>query len=235
MESAKTNPFANLGMQECMLLYPALLQNAYRHLEVAQVIADIEEYGIANSHLVISAGEYIKGLSVYLQGFGLPVEEIRKLARFFDEQEGGFYVSPGVILLGNFAKALFHVFDGLAHSIMRLNFSEFRQSLDQHLRPVQLLTQANHYSKWWSRAKELEHRGFWVDYEIELHTPREIGLSDYELSLEIVLELRENCLSTIEFIKAIPEKRRKEFLKWIKNSYEPFLTRLNKWPFSVFT
>lgn len=77
------DPFERLSVQECHLLYPSLLQNADRHIKAAILIAKTEEYGIANAHLTIAAEEYIKALSVYLTGWGLPVSRVKPCSAFF--------------------------------------------------------------------------------------------------------------------------------------------------------
>ncbi|MGB1205964.1 MAG: hypothetical protein ACPG5B_09970 [Chitinophagales bacterium] len=224
--------FEKLSIQECHLIYPILLENAERHIKTAINIARIKEYGIANSHLIMAADDYINALSVYLKGWGLPVSEIKTLTNFFSEQEAGYAVSPGVVIMGNFVKSLYHIFDSLSQSILKMNPLELRKIFEKNMSPLLLIKKSNQYAAWWQQAKQQKDKGLYVSFNIELSTPKSITAQDYMLSLEIIKEIHENCHSVIDFTKQIPEKRRQQFFSWIKNYFEPFMKRINSFPFN---
>lgn len=226
------DPFERLSVQECHLLYPSLLQNADRHIKAAILIAKTGEYGIANAHLTIAAEEYIKALSVYLTGWGLPVSRVKTLLRFFAEQDEGYAVSPGVVVMGVFVRSLYQVFERTTNSLLSLSLPSFSSLFDKNMNPLYLVQQSNRYSTWWANAKQLKDKGFYIQYNVELHTPADISIVDYAQSLEIVSELKDNCLGVISFTKKIPEKRRQQFFKWIKDYFEPIAARLGQFPFN---
>lgn len=224
--------FNQLSVQECHLLYPTLLQNADRHTRAAIHIARTEEYGLATAHLTIAAEEYIRALSVYLMGWGLPVVRIKRMISFFEEQDEGYLVSPGVVVMGTFVKSLYQVFEGMTKGVFNLSVRDFASAFDKNLNPLHLVQQSNRYSTWWANAKNQKDKGFYISYKVELHTPSDIGIEDYARSLEIVSELKDSCLGTIQFTKKIPEKRRQQFFFWIKDYFEPFVERMGKFPFN---
>lgn len=226
------SPFEQLSVQECHLLYPSLLQNADRHIRAAILIAKTKEYGMANAHLTIAAEEYTKALSVYLTGWGLPISRIKHLFRFFHEQDEGYAVSPGVVVMGVFIRSLYQVFERTTNSLLSLSLPRLSSLLDKNMNPLYLIQQSNRYSNWWANAKILKDKGFYIQYNVELHTPADIGIVDYAQSLEIVSELKDNCLGVIAFTKKIPEKQRQQFFVWIKDYFEPLINRLDKFPFN---
>ncbi len=235
--SAKNLPndvFESLTIQECHLLYPALLANADRHLSAATLMAKEELYPIATAHLTIAAEDYIKAVTVYFKGWGMPVKQIKQLARFFDDKEEGYAVAPLTILLATYLKSVYHIFETITKSLFTLQFLEFKRIFEKKLNPLLLIQQANRYAKWWATAKKLKNRGFYLEYDIELHSPESITKEDYNLSLNIVSELKADALNAIEFTKKIPEKQRKLFFKWIKNYFEPFMRQLSKLPLNYF-
>lgn len=217
--------FDHIGLQEAQLLYPVLLQNAQRHHTVAQNIAATGEYGIANAHLVMAAENYIQALSVYFAGWGLPVAQIKKLTRFFDEKHEGYTISPVIIMVGNYIKALYKVFESLTQSFLKLEWLQLKDLLTGKLNPLQFIKQGSRYADWWQNAQILKTRGLYVQFDVELHTPEQVTEKDYTLSLEILQELAENCHSTIAVTQKIPEKQRKQFLKWMKNYVEPLMSQ----------
>lgn len=226
------DPFERLTVQECHLLYPTLLQNADRHIKAAILIAKTEEYGMANAHLTIAAEEYIKALSVYLTGWGLPVSRVKSLLHFFAEQDEGYAVSPGVVVMGVFVRSLYQVFERTTSSLLSLSLPSFSSLLDKNMNPLYLVQQSNRYSAWWAKAKQLKDKGMYIQYNVELHTPADITIADYAQSIEVVSELKDNCLGVIAFTKKIPEKRRQQFFNWIKDYFEPIASRLGKFPFN---
>ena len=226
---------ARLTIQECHSLYPLLLQNGERHLNAARQIAEIEEYGLANAHLIIAAEDYMHALSVYLKGWGMPVSQIKNLAAFYNEKDDGYSISPLIVIMGTFLKTLFKTFDTLTRSLLTLNVFNFRKVFDKNLNPIHLVGQSKKYSDWWGNMKGSKEKGLYVDFDIETSTPELFSSKDYELSLQIVKQMRSDCFATIDFTKKIPEKRRKQFFKWLKNYYEPFMKRLDSFPFNVIT
>lgn len=228
----KLNPFENLTVQECHLLYATLLQNADRHTRAAILLAKTQEYGLANAHLTIAAEDYIRALSVYLAGWGLPVSRIKKMISFFAEQDEGYTVSPGVVIMGNFTYALFQVFESVTKGLLNFSLGDLSRAFDKNINPIHLVAQSNRYSEWWANAKNYKDKGFYVEYNIELFTPADISIQDYARSLEIVAELKDSCMNTISFTKKIPEKRRQQFFNWIKDYFEPFVARMDKFPFN---
>ncbi len=220
-----------LTMQECHFLYPIYLDNAERHLRSALTLAKIREYGMADAHLTLAAEDYVRTLSLYLKGWGLPANKIRSLFRYFDEQEEGYFVSPGVIVMGVFAKSLFRVFEVLNKGLSNLDITVVQKAFDKNLNPIKLIKLSNRYAKWWAVAKKGKERGFLVDYNVEVRAPKDFTKQDYSNSLNIVVDLRENCKGVIDFTQKIPEKQRQEFLKWIKSYFEPFIDRMGRFPF----
>jgi hypothetical protein len=231
-KSMSPNSFDKLTVQECHLLYPSLLQNADRHIRAAILIAKTKEYGIANAHLTIAAEEYISALSIYLKGWGLPVSQIKSLLRFFDEQGEGYTVSPGVVVMGVFVRSLYQIFERTTTSILNLSLPSLRSLFDKNMNPLYLVQQSNRYSTWWANAKILKDKGLYIQYNVELHTPADITIDHYAQSLEIVSELKDNCLGVIAFTKKIPEKQRQQFFNWIKDYFEPLVGRLDSFPFN---
>jgi len=221
-----------LSVQECHLLYPLFLENADSHMRAALTVAKVKEYGIANAHLTLAAQDYIKTLNIYLQGWGLPTTQIRTLFNYFSEQEKGYLVSPGVIVLGLFAKSLYRVFETLNKGLSKFDLNSIQQAFEKGLRPIELLRLSARYSKWWSNAKLMQEKGFHVQYNVEVHTPKNISKQDYLQSLDILMDLRENCVGVIDFAKNIPAPQRQAFLNWIKNSFEPFMQKLSRFPFN---
>ncbi len=227
--SSKRN-FDDLSVQECHLIYPALLENAERHYKIGQELADMREFGAAIAHLTIAAEEYIQAMTIYFQGWGMPVQTIKKLSRYFDDKDTGFAVSPTTIVLGTYLRSLYNIFESLTQSLFSLQFLDFKKIFDQQLNPLPMVKKSTYYASWWSGAKQRREKGLYTQFEMNLTSPADFTAKDYELSLEVVNDLRENCLTTIEFTKKIPEKQRILFFKWIKNYFEPFMKRLNKLP-----
>jgi|GEM_PF-5446506 len=226
--------FESLSIAECHLLYPVLLKNAERHFDVAEAILKIKEYGMANAHLVMCAEECIMALSVYLTGWGLPVSEIRKMTTFFSSQDSGYNVSPGVVVMGLFAQSLFKAYEHLQKKLGRLNYTEFQTAFNQIMLPSKMLELSNKYSAWWAKIEKYQEEGLYVQYNIELKTPADVTVKDYNLSFDIVYELYRNTLSIIAFTKTIPEDKRQAFLRWLQDSLQPFLKRWGSFPFNLF-
>ncbi len=231
-KTIKVGAFDKLSVQECHLIYPALLENAERHVKAAIAISEIKEYGIANAHLIMAADEYVKALSVYLAGWGLPVARIKTLTNYFAEQEEGYAVSPGVVIMGNFIRTLYTVFDQFSKSITQLSPSELTKIFSKDLSPISMVKKSTQYVDWWQQSKVRKDNGLYVTYNVELATPKDITAKDYAFSLTMIKDIHENCFGVIEFTKKIPKKRREQFFNWIKNYFEPFIQRLNKFPFN---
>ncbi len=228
MKNQLNDSLGDFSAKESHLLWPALFDNAERHVKVAKILAEEKQYGAANAHLTMAAEEYIRAMNAYCVGWGVPADQMRELTRFFADAEGGYTVSPMVIVAGVYLRSLYQFFDAFVKDKLVFDILALPKLIDQHLNPIALMRKSASYSEWWAVAKKSKERGLYVTYDVELTSPADVQKSDYKLSRAIVKELKEDCLSTIELTQRIPEKQRKLFFKWVQKYLEPLLKRMEK-------
>lgn len=226
------NPYANLTMQEAQLIYRHLFENADYHRQIAKLLAQNEHYGMANGHLVLAAENYLQGLSVHFVGWGLPVEQFKRIAGLFSQTDSGWQVSPLAMFAGLYLRAIYNLFEGASGNLLNANWQQlFQKATDTNLNPITIAKKSAQFTAWWNSARELQNKSFNVVLNVNLSTPAQQTLNDYSLSENIVNELRENCWQIMEFTKKIPDKQRTSFFNWMKTYLEPILNAINKFSF----
>lgn len=63
-----------------------VLENADRHLRCATHLRKIKEFGVAQSHLILSVEEAIKAFFLYLKGLGIRIRQ-KKLNNFLTKHK----------------------------------------------------------------------------------------------------------------------------------------------------
>lgn len=230
--------FLNLSRQECLDIYQELINNSDRHFKVAEKIADIKEFGIAISHLVLGTEELVKALIIYLDYEGLEIRKVKGVKKFFYDHQIRHFFSGIFFLLTSVIKPMMQLvnrFKELIHnSQARTSMTEFETAvLSNDKSKAEKITKEwgdknakeytdkfSLYFDFWTDAEIHKQRGFYVDYDDQLFSPSQLNEKKYLQAYEITNSFRQECKELIEYVRSLQDRDKKMFAKTINTNKE---------------
>lgn len=219
--------FDNFPEVDLLKGFELCINNCNSHFKCAQEIERIEEYGIANSHLVLSSEEGIKALLFLCRILGIDLSEL-PISPFFKKHAPKHQAARQLyweFKYSNYINQI--VIDELKKNIieyvindngkLKVDEDKYRKDFirESALKNRQIKIQQwrsnwdkeDRELKWWNKADYYKNRGFYVNYNnSKWESPSEITKEIYFDSKAIVSNIinfiNEHCsLSNIEGMK----------------------------------
>lgn len=165
--------FNKLTVDELLLGLKLCAKNAERHFDSALTLSDKNYYGIANSHLILSAEEAVKGLLFLIKI--LHKKDFVDIEPIYKDHKQKHYVAKGIY------DSWKHLMDSYAEAIMTAlqNIDKlYDKDLETVARATTQLVEENlkyrmtfnndeerkRIKKWWNKANDKKNQGFYIDY-----------------------------------------------------------------------
>ena len=175
-----TKTFHTITPEQCLAFYPVVLDNAARHLRIANLLSDHQEYGNAVSHLILGAEELLKGTVLFMDGKGFNLRSKKGIGKLFYNHQARHTVF----------KKFFSVWL-VIQPIMKKKPDVKKKSgwLSQLAIMAASTTLGLLNYHWWDNADALKQKGFYVDFQNSVINPADITEMDFRRALRHAKEL----------------------------------------------
>lgn len=189
--------------------YTLALENTLAHFQAAELIAEKNNYGIANSHLILASEEAIKAYMCYSK-FYEPEMLIKDFEKYFRNHKSKHNAIKDLSFFKNF---MFEIMKVITKPMKQLakeknwdfNDEEFlakrKEGVQNLIKWLGTIPDIDHNEQWWNEANTNKNKGFYVDVinnSNKWQFPNQITKEDYEKSHKIVSEI-------IELVEILPQ------------------------------
>jgi AbiV family abortive infection protein len=230
--------FLDISRQECMNSYNEIVDNSDRHFNVAELISQKEEYGIAISHLILGTEELVKALIIFLDGEGLHIRKVKGVRLFFYRHIIRHSFADIFLVISTVLNLLMPFVNRLKNLIhnenMRESMTEFEAAIltnnkdkvneisidwiDKNIK--QYVDKFELINAFWTKAEMYKQRGFYVDFNEQLVTPKHMSKVDYIQAFEITKSFCVNCKNIMTFLRLLPNRDKEIIVKFINDDKE---------------
>ena len=211
------------------------LENAERHLRCATHLSKIKEFGVAQSHLILSVEEAIKALFLCFKGLGMPIRQ-KKLNNLLTKHKPRHEI--GTLLYIIFTMAIWfintiktanekaeHKTEQEALQIRNQTFQKIIVDLQKSASSDNSMTEINRLvlplKEWWETAGQKKEVGFYVDFQYgKWSSPNLIKKHDYLQSLKIAQDVIKYTKKGVEIIESLSDEERTEIAREMKSKYQ---------------
>jgi AbiV family abortive infection protein len=226
--------FLNISREECLNVYPTIIENAEMHFRVSQILAKSSEFGVAISHLVLGSEELVKAVIIFCDGIGFEIRKIKGAKLFFGDHQTRHLIS----FILNYADIFIPLItaqlliaskmNNFIESNINLDDEEYNLAMDKKFGNLYKLDEADLFKKmerlqFWTKADEFKMRGFYVDYNQKLSIPSQLSEFDFNIAMDAFLNFKKTCFNLIEYWDKIPESQRNIVLKSGKNRIDTLM------------
>ena len=233
--------FLDISRQECLNSYIEIVDNSDRHFNVAELISQKEEYGIAISHLILGTEELVKALIIFLDGEGLQIREVKGVRHFFYRHTIRHSFADIFLIISTVLNLVMPILKRLKDLIhnenMRESMTEFEAAIltnykdkldeisndwiDKNIK--QYVDRLELINEFWTNAEIYKQRGFYVDFNEQLVTPKHMSKDDYIQAFEITNSFCVNCKNIMTFLRLLPNRDKKFIVKFINDDKRLYL------------
>ncbi len=220
--------------EKCRVGSKLALENSERHYRCAVHLNEVDEFGVASSHLILSIEEAIKALFLCLKALGIPVRQ-KSLNDFLSKHKPRHKVGAGFYLMFSLTKWMFDSIQDAFEKVANKTDQEVTKArnevyqkilndLESAVKSDNLEIELNSILlpalKWWEKADERKKAGFYVDFlEGGWASPSLIKKEDYLQSLEIAQKVIRIIKEGLKFIESLSNEERLEIAKEVKKRY----------------
>lgn len=250
MKADKT--FNGLTKEECLMVYPRLVENSDNLLDSAKLLSNAGYFGTSISHLVLSSEEIVKGLVIFLDGKGLQIRRVKHLNKIFYNHLPRHSFALFFYLIMKILIPIIKLGEKFTkHFVIKSKSDKSILSGDDYIKlsnkdPKLLLENVYGMSTFsltkrgllsvdfWTEADNLKMRGFYVDYKNELLLPSNINKTEYLRALDAVISFNDECKFVINWINQLKTDEQSQLISEIHNNgfvydlIEKILSAFNK-------
>ena len=214
------------------------IENAERHYRCAIQLHEIDEFGIAQSHLVLCVEEAIKSVFLFYKGLGIPIRQnilndLLNKHKLRHEIGGGLYFIIS-LMMWMFNTILIAVKDTKGKTNQEIQLvrkqtinkiiNNLRKSAESDSDKIEVNRVILPPMRWWKEADEKKKAGFYVDFwKGNWYSPNMITKEKYLQSLEIANNVIQNTKKVYEIIESLSNAERSEMIKEMKRRYKKAL------------
>ena len=211
------------------------MENAERHYRCAKHLHEINEFGIAQSHLVLCVEEAIKSVFLFYKGLGIPIRQnilndLLNKHKLRHEIGGGLYFIIS-LMMWMFTTILIAVKDTKGKTNQEVQLvrkqainkiiNNLRKSAESDSDKIEVNRVILPPMRWWKEADEKKKAGFYVDFwKGNWYSPNMITKEKYLQSLEIANNVIQNTKEVYEIIESLSEEEQSEIVNELKSRYK---------------
>lgn len=205
------------------------LENAQAHIKSAEILAKEVNYGIATSHLVLSAEEGLKAYIIFTKYYDKDIV-IKDFDKYFSSHSFKHESISDILFNINFiGKMLDVIINPIQEQVVKkkgkITTKEFlnarKQVVPNLISWLKGMPEIEYNKDWWKKANNLKMRGFYVDINKgakQWISPTAITEGQYQQSHSIVSDFLKHIF-ILESASLNPE---------VKGMYDELMAKLNK-------
>lgn len=212
-----------------------VMENAERHYRCANHLHEICEFGMAQSHLVLSLEEAIKSVFLYFKGLGIPIRQnilsdLLKKHKPRLEIGGGSYFLIGLVVwvVSSLTTAMEDAKGKTDRERKLIRKKTMKRIIDELNKSAESESNDTEFNRvvlpaliWWKAANEKKKAGFYADFQNgNWYSPNMISKEDYLQSVEIANNVIRNIRVFYEIIESLSEKEQSEIVNELKSKYK---------------
>lgn len=197
------NVFANFSGADYINGACLTIENAERHLKTSKIISDEKLYGIAISHLILAAEEYIKSfILLCLNGDENFINDTEKIELFKNHKFKHRHIALFLKSISDTATQKFD--DELFDRFVNNKAPESNYSLNGFYinRVFQFINLSDEklklLEKWLIKANDLKNNGFYLGVDEDWKSPETFTDADYQEAFELVNYLKNSIKPLFE-------------------------------------
>jgi AbiV family abortive infection protein len=187
--------------------YTLAMENTLAHFQAAELIAEKNNYGIANSHLILASEEAIKAYMSYSK-FYEPEMVIKDFESYFSNHKLKHKAIKDISFFKNFMIEIMKVTIKPMKQLAKEKKWDFtddellakrKEGVEDLIKWLGTIPDIDHNEQWWNEANTNKNNGFYVNViNNRWQFPNQITKEDYEKSHKIVSEI-------IELVQILPQ------------------------------
>jgi AbiV family abortive infection protein len=215
-------PLKDRTPDECKSYFDHLIRNSREQWKVAQGLAQLGNYGMATSHLLISVEESIKAVIMHMDAQGFNLRKVEGVDWIFRNHRIRFFLAYIAFVFGVIGKDVVKLIERLRRNPQLLH--DFVEELNDEtdlpvsvrwyiLRKIALFKAEKEI---FEKADLLRQIGFYADFNEGVSSPQDMSEEAYELILERMDLVRSVCEDIVfsyssndeSIVKALESSRR---------------------------
>jgi len=192
--------FINLSKIESLAIYPEVVFNATRLLEISRLAGESKDYGIATSLSILSSEEFVKAFVLFLHGIGIDIYAIKEVKGVFSKHKTKHEISTLIEIL-NLVQTIFAKNINKGNTPFGTKPNLLKSALTLLVKAalnIGPIIELSTNLSWWGKADTLKNKGLYVDYLDTLVLPKNITEENFTEAYKISQELHEK----IDIIKS---------------------------------
>lgn len=148
--------------------------NGEAHLMCAEEMAKLNQFGLANSHLILGVEEFIKATLLFAAFLNIKIDD--KIRPYFGDHKAKHKAGELMDIPYQKVSSIINLIE------LFTNASKKKFSIAKFLNVIEDLGDDTNYQDWWKNANNRKNDGFYVGYENDWKYPQQITSKEFEKS-----------------------------------------------------
>lgn len=186
-----------ITIDECLIVYQPIQENAVNHFAIADLLAKNEQYGSAITHSILGAEEMTKAVIIFLNGNKINLQSIRGYKGLIQSHLPRHTFANIIGMMATMIEPMLTIFKHFkmdncdSEGLVKSTLDNYDQKLEKDINDLDF----------WFKADIMKNKGLYVDFKNQIIKPQDLTKDDFDSTMKSCLKhynLCTNIISTVQ-------------------------------------